>query len=356
MTADNTVVQIRDLPAKPKIEETDTGILFPVGIVYAQWASVAKRLQREHKSFMWKLGDSFLAGEERFSELYSQAIEEYSIETIRTAMRVCRAFPYQRRRPIGFYFHQVVYALRPDEQDELLALVEKNGWTREAMREEVRDRRQRAEAAANAAAPQLAVNQTVSGSYNAEAGGKPAEEDIDGETKTRHLDSLIDPDEEEMRDPGLRRDDMRPHSEPAPIGRRGLNSDDAAAFLTSVARAALPENVAGAVIFILSERDRLLQVLAAAEMCIKAGELLPVLEETVAHIRGTTATGRPTTESREATPVHQPAHDMGYEDGLAGHRDHAARYPAGEYGHADYWTGHAEAEADRGLPRSDAAD
>ena len=41
------------------------------------------------------------------------------------------------------------------------------------------------------------------------------------------------------------------------------------------------------------------------------------------------------------------AQELGREDALAGHRDHAARYPAGEFGHGDYWIGHAAGERER---------
>ena len=50
---------------------------------------------------------------------------------------------------------------------------------------------------------------------------------------------------------------------------------------------------------------------------------------------------------RQPAEPHAEARAQGREDGLAGHRDHAARWPAGEYGHADYALGHADGEAER---------
>lgn len=41
---------------------------------------------------------------------------------------------------------------------------------------------------------------------------------------------------------------------------------------------------------------------------------------------------------------HDIAWETGFADGLAGNVDHEARWPAGEYGHADYHLGHAEGE------------
>jgi hypothetical protein len=86
---------------------------------------------------------------------------------------------------------------------------------------------------------------------------------------------------------------------------------------------------------------------------------------------------RPRGRPARATQVaerNEEAFAMGKLDGLAGHMDHAARWPAGEPGHADYGLGHREAEIERadaaappaegdappkrgrGRPRKDAAD
>jgi hypothetical protein len=43
-------------------------------------------------------------------------------------------------------------------------------------------------------------------------------------------------------------------------------------------------------------------------------------------------------------PVNEEARRHGREDALAGTRDHAAGWPAGMYGHADYWLGRADVE------------
>lgn len=54
--------------------------------------------------------------------------------------------------------------------------------------------------------------------------------------------------------------------------------------------------------------------------------------------------GGPVQSPREAEP---DAFELGKADGVAGHRDHGARYPNGEIGAAAYELGHAEGEKER---------
>ncbi len=49
----------------------------------------------------------------------------------------------------------------------------------------------------------------------------------------------------------------------------------------------------------------------------------------------------------DVAPAHQEARQVGRVDGAEGNFDHAARWPAGEYGHADYHIGRAQGVADR---------
>jgi hypothetical protein len=139
------VVPIRR--AKIKIVREPTVMLFPVGTTFDDWSEAVKELQGEHRSILIWLGDAFLFGTDKFGELAASAVGSYSAETIDRAMRVCRAIPPQRRRDVGFSFLQAVEKLPPEDQDELLALAEKHDWTREAMRDAVREKRQLRDAA-----------------------------------------------------------------------------------------------------------------------------------------------------------------------------------------------------------------
>jgi hypothetical protein len=65
--------------------------------------------------------------------------------------------------------------------------------------------------------------------------------------------------------------------------------------------------------------------------------------------------GKKAAATAEAEP-HTVARIAGYDDGLAGVLDHAARYPQGAPGHGDYMLGVADGEAARAAPEGAAAE
>lgn len=128
--------------------ETETGIVFPADMRFEEWAVWAERLQADHRALSWRLGDMANFGSDRFGERFAAVVTNYSADTIDRAMRVCRAFPHHRRRRIGFSLHAAVlakdqhtgnYLLTEFEQDELLINAEAADWTREALRQAVRE-------------------------------------------------------------------------------------------------------------------------------------------------------------------------------------------------------------------------
>ena len=228
--------------------EYDVGIEFPVGVTYEQWADVAARLQREHKGALWRLGDVFLIGEERFGELYAQAVENYSAETIQMAMRVCRAFPIQRRRSCGFSFHQSCVSLPPEDQDELLNQATAGDWTREEMRQAVRERRM----------PKLT---------------NPPER----KTEPAPPNLATTPEDERIVPPPAQPDP--PADLVSPI-RRFASVGEAAEFLRQTARSTLPESIANAVALVIEDRDKLLAIVEAVDQLpVMPPELIRALEQ-----------------------------------------------------------------------------
>ena len=232
-------------------------MVFPVAMLFEDWQREVAQLQREHKAYCWYLGDSVLYGQERFGELYAQAIENYSIETIQMAMRVCRAFPAERRRKCGFSFHQAVIKLEPTEQDELLDAATREDWTREQMREEIRRRREERERAKQ---PELPV-------------------EPDAKTEENYSDNCSDPAEPAPPDPLHQNKHIWNGSatEIIPPGPVPISTDDAAVLLRSIAHSALPGRIGQAVIAILDERDAVVDVLRAAQGSVVVGQLLPDL-------------------------------------------------------------------------------
>lgn len=88
----------------------------------------------------------------------------------------------------------------------------------------------------------------------------------------------------------------------------------------------------------IEDRDKLLDTLREGFEALGIGEqssFLGAMEETAAPLRAPAGNGH-------VADKHEIAWETGFADGLAGNQDHAARWPAGEYGHADYHMGHAE--------------
>jgi hypothetical protein len=255
----------------------ENALIFPRGTSFEDWEREVKDIQWRHRATMWHLGDAFLWGETRFGDLYVQAVEPYSEESIQTAMRVCRVFPPPRRKwKLGFSFYQVVYKRSEEEQDELLGLAAKKGLTREAFRE-VRKERDEAAAAAErqreaeiVAAGVTVLRPTRFGVVVAQPQLQiPAvqQPDDDGEAigpETLHLSS-----EEDIKK------HFGPKPEPAPA--KHLSPQDAAGWLMSYTHGGqLPVDVTEALLTVLADRERLLRILDAAERCMKTGNLQPL--------------------------------------------------------------------------------
>lgn len=182
---------LEEEPPKPEIELVDGGVVIPVGATYEQWAASIGGLQNAHKSFSWWVGRLSCYGEDHFPETWTDALSDYSAETIQSAMRVCRAIAEHRVRPtLGFSYHSAVlgklhpngpYLLTEAEQDALLARAEREGWSRAAMRQEMAEIRRRALGAAprgpaeppEPAQAQFDTDHPVTGTSDAET--EPAE-------------------------------------------------------------------------------------------------------------------------------------------------------------------------------------
>jgi hypothetical protein len=288
------------LKAIPKWRYDDLGLVIPQGTDYDTWAERGIELQKTRAAMMWWLGDWALYGEEKFGELHAQAIELYSVESIRTAVRICKRIPLQRRRPLAFSAHQIIAKYDELTQDEFLDLGVAGAWTREQMREEVkmydlylaakeedvaRTRgtfRVVGEPGAGTAAepeqlemgepqpdpaqeraPEPGTELTVakprlSGTLTLASLGRPAAQP----------EPELEPDPE----PAAPEPDPAPHHEIL-YGREvempsteGMTSDEAAEFLRQLARASLPQSVHVALEIVLSERDRLLRLLKSARL------------------------------------------------------------------------------------------
>ena len=88
----------------------------------------------------------------------------------------------------------------------------------------------------------------------------------------------------------------------------------------------------------VEDRDELLE-------CVREGFAALGIGGTVDWVAAAERTPRPGANGHQAEPD-EAARTAGRQDGLGGVMDHAARWPQGEDGHADYELGRAEGEAE----------
>lgn len=221
----------------------ERSLTIPVSFTWDDWAREVKDIQWRHRAILWWLGDAMIFGSERFSETYAQAVEDYSEDSITRAMAVCREFPPQRRRAIGFSFHAAVMAkgrgsnkrlFTPEQADALLDLAVAQKMTREAFREMIKERRAAIETIDSLPLP-IPEDDLV------DAGALDQLEPIDEGPPIIKVAELIN---------------LFPNQEPAPP----LSPDEAASRLMMATRSnQLPEDIAEAILIVLADRDRLIE-------------------------------------------------------------------------------------------------
>lgn len=116
---------------------TNTALILPPDIPYAQCEALATMLGQLHRTSQWLLGDLLNHIERVYGETYAQAAEATGLTkgALMNYTWVCSKIPRSRRRPhVHFSTHMEVAALEPDEQDRWLAEADRNGWTKEELR------------------------------------------------------------------------------------------------------------------------------------------------------------------------------------------------------------------------------
>ena len=95
---------------------------------------------------MWATGDWLIYGEGRgdWGETYTQAIDltKKSYASLAQYARVSREFNFEARfKTLSWSHHHAVLTLPPGERQELLARCETEQWTRDDVREHLREER-----------------------------------------------------------------------------------------------------------------------------------------------------------------------------------------------------------------------
>lgn len=143
---------------------TRLGLRFAGSLTFEGWERAGAEISRIVSSSAWCLGDWIVVGQSRFTDRYKQVIEAFGLDyqTIRNYAWVARRFELSRRRDtLSFQHHAEVAAFPPAEQDRWLDRAERLAWSRNRLRQEIRNHRGagRGDGAKASALPRIVVTQ-----------------------------------------------------------------------------------------------------------------------------------------------------------------------------------------------------
>jgi hypothetical protein len=122
-------------------KQRKNGLRIPRNFPFEAWIRLGEELSSFATSSAWCLGDWLIYGESFFTGRYQDAIERTSLDyqTLRNCAWVARKFPIHRRHDgLSFGHHAEVASLPEPEQDFWLRKAESLGWSRNALRSQVR--------------------------------------------------------------------------------------------------------------------------------------------------------------------------------------------------------------------------
>lgn len=142
-------------PARQRLElrgatPTLTGMQFDPVLPFEDWQALGIRISISANATAWWLGDWLSYGQYKYGRRYKAAIAGTGLDyqTLRNYAMVARRFQMSRRRDkLSFQHHAEVCALKDEEQDEWLGRAERERWSRNELRRNLRVARYGATAA-----------------------------------------------------------------------------------------------------------------------------------------------------------------------------------------------------------------
>jgi len=138
-------------PLSSGIQIHKAGLLFTTKHSINTWEKIGADLLSFANSSTWWIADWLVYGEVTFQDRYKEAVKRtaLSYQTLRNYTWVARKFPLSRRRQtLSFSHHLEVVALDQPQQELWLRQAEKQRWSRNRLRTEVRDSLQTQQGAA----------------------------------------------------------------------------------------------------------------------------------------------------------------------------------------------------------------
>ncbi len=121
---------------------TPVGLQLPARLTFERWHALGRRIGIISNASSWWLGDWALYGEGSYGEKYKQAIAVTGLDyqTLRNYAWVAGRFDLSRRRDkLSFGHHAELAALPQHQQDKWLDQAERNRWSRNELRAQLRE-------------------------------------------------------------------------------------------------------------------------------------------------------------------------------------------------------------------------
>jgi hypothetical protein len=129
------------LALDPSAVTRRTSLTLRTGLTVDEWLRVGLQISRVSDSSTWWLGDWLVYGRARYPDRYRQAVESTSLDyqTLRNYAWVAGKVGIERRRSaLSFQHHAQVAPLPEPAQDEWLEKAERQGWSRNRLRAEIK--------------------------------------------------------------------------------------------------------------------------------------------------------------------------------------------------------------------------
>ncbi|WCD86486.1 hypothetical protein KPP03845_102836 [Streptomyces xanthophaeus] len=130
----------RPAPGVPPLTRR-TGLSLPPDFPLSEWKRFGRHLFLIADSSCWWLGDWLIFGQETYPGRYRQAMEETCLDykTLRNYAWIARRFPASERHPkVSFQHHAEVASLEPAKRAMWLERAAQEGWSRNALRQHLR--------------------------------------------------------------------------------------------------------------------------------------------------------------------------------------------------------------------------
>jgi len=132
---------LNNLDIGEKIELGETGLSIKRGLSFPEWELVGQFLKKANKSVQFWLGDWLNYGEQKYGEMYAQAVDatDYEQGTLANFKYVSARIEISRRREdLPWAHHAEVASLEPEAQEAWLKAAAEEGLSSRHLRNKIK--------------------------------------------------------------------------------------------------------------------------------------------------------------------------------------------------------------------------